>query len=154
MGISNQEKSNITAEAIREFIRERDELKDYADWIQKVGPTAGKGIQRKRLADLLGVSTSTLNANRAAVELQNAEARWCGALNKDSEETSKAKRAELDRARTAEKRAKGKAGELEGSNITLKAENRLLRSRLGQYEAIDQLLMEAARAPRKPMLEG
>lgn len=149
---ANIERAKEIAHNIRAWIAERDTQRDFYDWIQTTGPKALKGVKRKELAKLLGISTSTLNANEAAAELKNAEYRWTATyVSKDVD--SKAIKAETQREINAEKRAKSKASKLEGENTALQVENRLLRSRLRQYEAIDELLLKTARAPRRP-LEG
>jgi len=153
MGIkSNQQRSKEIALLIRNWIEERDSRKDYADWIQTSGPTAFKGVRRKDLAAALGVSTSSLNENESSVELRNAEFRWCR-NHVQQQKTSKASSAKLGLARAGDQRAKEQASSMEGNSSELKAENRILRSRLAKWEAVEKVLMENARAPRRAFTE-
>jgi hypothetical protein len=146
--ISNQDRSKEIAHAIRNWISERDEKGDWGSWIQTVGPKAYRGVKRSELAAKLEVSKTSLNENEAADELRNAEIRWCTEFRK-KEETSQAASAELRRARDSDKWAQKRAISLEGTDSELKAENRVLRSRLARYEAIEKVLIDTARAPRE-----
>lgn len=144
---SNQDRSKEIAQLVRTWIGDRDAQGDYAKWIQTSGPTAFKGVKRKALAEALGVSKTTLNENESSVELRNAEFRWCYDYLK-KQESSKAGNAELRRSREGEKRAKKWASSLEVNNSELIAENRILRSRLAKWEAVEKVLLETGRAPR------
>lgn len=147
MAQANIKRGREIAQDIRSWIDERNTAGDIDNWIQTTGPKAFKGIKRKELAKLLGISTSTLNVNEAAAELRNAEYLWSMAyLQKDVD--SKSATAEKHREKKLEKRSNSKAKKLEAENIVLKAENRLLRARLIKYEAIDDLLKRTARVPR------
>lgn len=148
MAVSNNERGREIARNIRSFIAERDALDDLDVWMQTTGPKANKGVQRKKLAEQLGISTSTLNANEAANELKIAEARWASAFARKQAD-SQAVKSETERARAAEKRVRKRASRLEGDNTALQAENRLLRARLRKYEAVEELLQKTARAPRR-----
>lgn len=148
---SNQERSKEIAQLIRNWIKERDKKNDWEPWIQTSGPTAYKGVQRRDLAEKLGVSKTSLNDNEASEELRNAEFRWCTKY-REKLETSQATSAELRRARDGEKRAQKRASSLDGKNSELLAENRILRSRLAKHEAIESVLMETARVPRAPFV--
>lgn len=149
---SNQERSKEIGQLVRDWIKQRDAQGDYAEWIQTVGPTAYKGVKRKALAGALGVSPTTLNNNESTVELRNAEFRWCHDYLK-KQETSKSTSAELKLTREGEKRAQKRASSLEGNYSELKEENRILRSRLGKWEAVEKVLLETGRAPRRAFSE-
>jgi hypothetical protein len=149
---SNQDRSKEIAQLVRTWIEERDIQGDHAKWIQTSGPTALKGVKRKELAATLGTSKTALNENESSAELRNAEFRWCrDYLNR--QETSKAASAELRRTREGEKRAQRRASSLEDDNSGLKAENRILRSRLARWEAVEKVLLETGRAPRGTFCE-
>lgn len=145
---SNQERSKEITRIVRKWIEQRDQKNDWEPWIQTSGSTAYKGIKRKALAEKLGVSTSTLNNNEIAVELRNAEFRWCTAY-RQSLDNAPMTAAKVRPTQKGAKRAQPFASSLNNQTSELQAENKILRSRLAKYEAIEKLLMETARAPRQ-----
>lgn len=145
--ISNQDRAKQIADLVRAWIRERDKKLDYEPWIQTVGPTAFKGVKRKELASKLNVSTTTLNMNESRHDLKAAEYRWCQNYLQKLE-TSKSANAEVHEAKNGQKRTQRPVTPLEGNTSVLKAENRILRSKLAKWEAIENVLQETARAPR------
>jgi len=146
---SKQAKGQKITEAIHKFIEDRDNLNDSADWIQKKGPKANKGVKREEVAQLIGCSKTALNENTAGEDLKEAEARWCAEYVKQ-QKSSQSTRAELERSRSAEKKAKRKVSSLSDENSVLMAENRLLRAALAKHENVQMLLMKNGRAPKLP----
>jgi len=144
---SKQDRSKEIAKQVRDWIRDRDERGDFDSWIQTVGPTAFRGVKRNKLATNLNVSTTALNENESSHELRAAEYRWCRDYLQRLE-TSKSANADLSSARDGDKRSRRCVSSFESTNSELKTENRILRTRLAKWEAIEKLLQETARAPR------
>lgn len=144
---SNQDRSKEIARRVRIWIRDRDAQGDSSEWIQTSGPTAFKGVKRKKLAETLGVSTTTLNENVSSVELRNAEFRWCQDYLR-KQETSNSASSELKRTREGKMLLPVRDNAHKDNNSELKAENLILRSRLAKWEAFEKVLLDTGRAPR------
>lgn len=148
MAKSNISRAKDIANSIRVWIAERDTKLDFYNWIQTAGPKAFKGVKRKELARLLGVSTSTLNVNEASAELRNAEYRWVSAYHTRNEAEAKNVKDNLSSKVGYQKRAESKINKLEDDIAVLKMENRLLRSLLQKYETDDELQLD--KVPKPP----
>ena len=135
---SGRDVARLYADRVRQWIAERDGLQDFMEYER------GGKVNRAALCAELDFGRSVVSQNPAVRRaLSMAEERWYG--SRISALAGDAARERAERRSTRVQRALGNARE---QIAGLKAENVLLRQRLGKYEALEEILVETGRLPR------
>lgn len=136
--VSGRDVGRLYADRVRQWIAERDGLQDFMEYER------GGKVNRAALCTELDFGRSVVSQNPAVRQaLGAAEQRWYGPGL--SARASDAARERAERQSTRVQRELGNARE---QIAKLKAENVLLRERLGKYEALEEILVETGRLPR------